>query len=471
MCLIVESGPSNRVEPSVLKKFPIKEVKMHNSVGDAWLVNSGKVYDVSGWKEHPGGRVIFSHAGEDCTDIFTAFHPASARDVMPRFLIGELDQSSAEYINNRRKKLHKAYREVRGQLVEAGLFNGSKLYFLWKFVSNIATALAGWALIAWPEGGVLAHLLGGFFMAIFWQQGGWLGHDFGHNQVFKNRAYNDIAGIFTGNFLVGLARSWWDDKHHYHHAVPNTTAVPERANVIARKGDPDIDTMPLIAWTQDQAKSAVGNPFHTWMVKHQTYLYVPFLMLGRLSWVMQSFTYVFRYDVMWGSIRYNNSYKPGSWESRMIFWEKVGLLFHYLWTFVLFKPLGPVEGPLIFVYAQALSGIFLAIVFALGHNGMTQFPSEEDYPDFWTLQVTTTRNVFSTYFADWFCGGLQHQVEHHLFPTLPRHNLGEANRIVKRMCKEHGVSYHETTMWEGTKEVFSFLKQMSVEFMDSDHIM
>ncbi len=84
--------------------------------------SKGKVYDISGWKGHPGGRVLFSHVGEDCTDIFTAFHPASSYNVLSRFLIGELDKPSLEELTNKREELQKAYRRLRIQLMAAGLF-------------------------------------------------------------------------------------------------------------------------------------------------------------------------------------------------------------------------------------------------------------------------------------------------------------------------------------------------------------
>ncbi len=234
---------------------------------------------------------------------------------------------------------------------------------------------------------------------------------------------------------------------------------------MARKGDPDIDTMPLIAWTPEQAKTATTNAFHTWMVKHQSELYIPFLLLGRLTWVMQSFTYAFGYNVMWGNVRYDNVYTP-NYRGPLMLAEKIGLLLHYWWNYMVFKTLGPVEGPLIFLFSQTLSGFFLAAVFTLGHNGMPVYPSEKDYPDFWTLQVSTTRNIYPSPFVNWFCGGLQHQVEHHLFPTLPRHNLGEAYKLVKEMCKRQNVSYHEASMLEGSKEVFRYLKHVSLEFLE-----
>ena len=117
-----------------------------------------------------------------------------------------------------------------------------------------------------------------------------------------------------------------------------------------------------------------------------------------------------------------------------------------------------------FVLAQTSCGIMLATVFGLGHNGMAVYPADER-PDFWKLQVSTTRNVTSTPFVDWFCGGLQYQVDHHLFPSLPRHNLGKVNKLVQLFCKENNVTYHEASMWDGTIEVLTHLDKVSEEFI------
>ena len=88
-------------------------------------------------------------------------------------------------------------------------------------------------------------------------------------------------------------------------------------------------------------------------------------------------------------------------------------------------------------------GLSLALVFGLGHNGMAVYDAAHR-PDYWKLQVTTTRNVTqdSLGFVHWFCGGLDYQVEHHLFPTMPRHHLAECNRRVRKFCKDYGVTYH-----------------------------
>jgi fatty acid desaturase len=117
-----------------------------------------------------------------------------------------------------------------------------------------------------------------------------------------------------------------------------------------------------------------------------------------------------------------------------------------------------------FLLAQTLCGLFLALVFGLGHNGMAVYNADER-PDFWKLQVTTTRNVTSNLFVDWFCGGLQYQVDHHLFPSLPRHNLGKAHQLVRSFCKEQGVTYHEAGMLDGNIEVLQHLGEVTKEFI------
>ena len=88
-------------------------------------------------------------------------------------------------------------------------------------------------------------------------------------------------------------------------------------------------------------------------------------------------------------------------------------------------------------------------------------------PDYWKLQVTTTRNVTqdSLGFVHWFCGGLDYQVEHHLFPTVPRHHLKKVNELTMACCAARGVTYHEASLVDGTVEVLKHLKDIAEEFV------
>ena len=144
--------------------------------------------------------------------------------------------------------------------------------------------------------------------------------------------------------------------------------------------------------------------------------------------------------------------------------ERIGLILHYCWLGAVLYQMPFLNAFAYFMVSQTSCGLFLATVFGLGHNGMAVYPADER-PDFWKLQVSTTRNVTSNFFVDWFCGGLQYQVDHHLFPMLPRHNLPKVHTLVESFCKDQGVTYHEANMWDGTVEVLSHLDKVSAEFI------
>ncbi|PHT33670.1 Cytochrome b5 isoform A [Capsicum baccatum] len=83
--------------PTLTKLFTMEEAAQHNTKDDCWVVIDGKVYDVSSYlDEHPGGDdVVLAVTGQDATDEFEdAGHSKSARELMEKFFIGELDPTS-----------------------------------------------------------------------------------------------------------------------------------------------------------------------------------------------------------------------------------------------------------------------------------------------------------------------------------------------------------------------------------------
>ena len=71
----------------------------------------------------------------------------------------------------------------------------------------------------------------------------------------------------------------------------------------------------------------------------------------------------------------------------------------------------------------------------------------DDQTDFLRRQVLTSRNVRGSWLVDFALGGLNYQIEHHLFPSMPRPNLRRSQAIVKEFCRQHGLTYCETTLW------------------------
>lgn len=445
------------------RKISLEELSAHRTPNDAWVSYRNKVYDISNWNDHPGGSVIFTHAGDDCTDIFAAFHPSTATQWLEKFEIGVLDESiipSGLYANKlkpeQQKEFERGYRELRAQILKAGLFNANIGYYIYKIASNLLIAAVA-AACAMYSNSFAVQMIGAVIMGLFWQQCGWLAHDFLHHQVFKTRAYGDLMGVVVGNLFQGFSVQWWKTKHNSHHAVPNLEAsTPDSAD-----GDPDIDTMPILAWTLRMAKLAENSPFGRFMIAHQALFYFPVLLLARISWAHQSWVYVF------GGYG-QHSIKLAEMDRKKMAYpvlEKVGLLGHYACLLYILSYMPVVNAICYFLVASCSCGLFLATVFGLGHNGMSVYPANQR-PDFWKLQVTTTRNVASNVLVDWFCGGLQYQVDHHLFPMIPRHNLAKVHTLVESFCKEHNVHYHEADMWVGTKEVLNHLAHVSKEFAE-----
>jgi len=366
-----------------------------------------------------------SYAGMDATDIFEAFHDSSSYKLLPSFYIGDVrDYKVSESLLS--------HRNMKELLKQENLYDASSLYYVYKFLSNV-TLLSLSIFVAANYESSWRILISGILMALFWQQCGWLAHDFLHHQVFKTRKWNNYMGYLVGNVFQGFSCCWWKSKHNLHHATPNVAGF-----------DPDIDTMPLLTWSEKLIDGEVdGLP--SFLLKYQYIVYVPLLSAARLSWLIQSFLYA-------------KSKAPKTKQFPEVFW----LVVHYTWYLaVMICYMSFTESLLFFLTSQAFTGLFLAAAFSLNHNGMIIYKSGiQGEMDFNKLQVSTGRDVTGA-FAGWFMGGLNFQIEHHLFPRVPRHNLPKVQRLVVPACAKYGITYHITDFWVGTKETFAKLYSVS----------
>ena len=448
------------------RKISWSEVQKHREPSDAWVVYHNKVYDVSNWHEHPGGGVIFTHAGDDMTDIFAAFHAAGSSAMMKPFYIGDLVDTPKDA---QQIAFEKGYRDLRGKLVMMGMFKSNPLFYVYKCLSNQLLWAVACAMVYYSDN-MLVHAASAMLLGLFFQQCGWLAHDFLHHQVFSKRRYGDYGGIYWGNLMQGYSVQWWKNKHNGHHAVPNL----HNSTAASQDGDPDIDTMPLLAWSIQQAQSyrqlhdGKDTGFVKFMIRHQAIFYFPILLLARLSWLNESFKTAFGL----GASTENAALELKAKGLQYPMLEKLGIVLHYAWMFTVSSGFGRFSlaySVAYFMLATCFCGLVLALVFGLGHNGMATYDANAR-PDFWKLQVTTTRNITGGHgipqvFVDWFCGGLQYQVDHHLFPLLPRHNLKKTHDLVRSFCKEWNVHYHEADLVDGTVEVLRHLATVADKFV------
>jgi len=451
-------------------KYTWEQVKEHTSPEDAWVVYHNKVYDVSDWHEHPGGGVIFTHAGDDMTDIFAAFHAPGSHAMIKRFYIGDLIPESVTHKDARQIAFEKGYRDLRSKLIMMGFFKSSKVFYAYKCAFNMGMWATVCALVHFSDSNTV-HAAASLLLGLFYQQCGWLAHDFLHHQVFQKRKYGDMLGIFWGNLMQGYSMQWWKNKHNGHHAVTNL----HNSSATAQDGDPDIDTMPLLAWSMNQARSfrelqedGQDSKFVKFMIRYQVITYFPILLLARISWLNESFKTAFGL----GASSANAELEMKRRGLQYPLMERTGIVLHYIWVLALCSGFGTfsiLKSLAFFFTATCSCGFLLALVFGLGHNGMPTYDADSR-PDFWKLQVTTSRNItgghgIPQFFVDWFCGGLQYQVDHHLFPMMPRHNLKKTHELIASFCRQWDVKYHEADIWDGTIEVLQHLKHVSDDFI------
>ncbi|KQT93838.1 hypothetical protein ASG49_02395 [Marmoricola sp. Leaf446] len=277
-------------------------------------------------------------------------------------------------------------------------------------VALVLTALVVVAMVVWRDSWWL--LLGAPVLAVLSTQYGFLGHDIGHRQVTRGRVATRVLGIGVGNGLAGLSYGWWVAKHNAHHAHPNDLAT-----------DPDVAVGALV-WDADQAEERRGG-FVGWVTRHQAALFVPMLLGEAFALHVSSVRELFR---------------PGLRDR----WAEATLLVAHLAAYVLLlvTTLTWAQAIVFGLVHKMLQGLYLGLSFAPGHKGMpTLGPVEAADP--LLRQVLTSRNIRGGRFVDAALGGLNYQIEHHLFPSMPRSNLRHAQPVVRRFCAERGVPYAE----------------------------
>ena len=110
-----------------------------------------------------------------------------------------------------------------------------------------------------------------------------------------------------------------------------------------------------------------------------------------------------------------------------------------------FFVLPPVKAVVFILVQQGLFGFYLGCSFAPNHKGMPVLAAS-DKTDFLRRQVLTSRNVRGGWLTDFALGGLNYQIEHHLFPSMPRPNLRRAQALVAAFCADRGVPYARTSL-------------------------
>ena len=309
-----------------------------------------------------------------------------------------------------------AYRRLRRAVIEAGLLDRRYGYYLWRILLSFGFVAGALSLaFAVPEGlgwSVLVTLALGFAFA----QVAMVGHDSGHHAVFRRATPNWALGQLAFTLTLGLSFWYWRNRHNQHHTETNDEV-----------DDPDLTGGGLFTLVEREAASRRG--WRRWVVRRQAYLFWPAVTFA-LSIMIRIEAWIFAFKQLKGGRR---QVEIALLVLHNVIWSLPALALGWDWLVV-------------YVGAQMVAGLYLSMIIAPNHKGMPMWAAGQKLT-FLERQVLSTRNITPGPLTDFLFGGLNYQIEHHLFPTIPRANMGKAREIVRPFCAAQGLPYEEVGAW------------------------
>jgi fatty acid desaturase len=323
------------------------------------------------------------------------------------------------------------FTQLAARVQQAGLMRRRYGYYWAKLVLLPATLAATCVLFYWI-GDTWWQLLTAVAFAVIFTQIAFLGHDAAHRQIFVSGRRNDWTSLIIGDLLVGMSYGWWRHKHTRHHANPNKLGA-----------DPDIE-LPVISFTPEQANRR-RNPITNWLISHQGVFFFPILLLEGISLHASSVARVLAREPV---------------ERRWI--EISFLLVRFAgYLTLVFLVLSPGVGAAFLAVQLGVFGFYMGASFAPNHKGMPLVPSDIKL-DFLRRQVIMSRNIRGNRIIDTLMGGLNYQIEHHLFPSMPRPHLRRAAPMIEAYCRELGVPYAQTGLFHSYGIVLRYINRVGL---------
>jgi len=432
-----DSGGDERV-------YTLAEVAEHDSADDLWLAIDGGVYDVTPYLDaHPGGHVIATWAGRDASAPFGAWHDASVRRKLARFRVGRYDAPPVD-------EFERDKRALLAECERRGWYDTDWSVYAYEIAVPTALFVACCALLAltstWQ-----AHAVAGLCLAVCWHQAAFVGHDLMHSSVFDTRFKNHVAGLLCGNALAGISAIWWKYTHDMHHCVPNNWAL-----------DPDITHMPVFAVTEKMflhARARRLTPAQERVLKiavpAQFLVYIPVMFVARFNLFFQSLHMLF-----WSKTVMSMPWQRVHISPRMLLAERLSLLAFYAYYGALMY-LSYVNGGgaramwAFFAASHGYMGI-LHVQITLSHWERPMNINAEKNArelDWWYQQIVTARNIEPTAWNNWYFGGLNMQIEHHIAPRVTRHNLFKMAPLARAFCAKYNIPYCQSGVFRAVSDV------------------
>ena len=308
-----------------------------------------------------------------------------------------------------------------------GLLDRRPAYYRVKITLTIFAFFAAWSLFV-VVGNSWKTLAVAPLVGVMFTQLGFIGHDAGHNQVFGARRRNRMLGLTVGNALIGLSFGWWVPKHNAHHAHPNEMGR-----------DPDIgEGLPLAS---PDAPADGRGPVALWMARWQAPLFFPLMLLRSSGMHVLGIQRLLRRRDHASAV-----------EASLLLLHAALYLTVVLWV------LSPLKALAFIVVQQAVFSVYLGISFAPNHKGMPIIDSAAK-AGFARRQVVTARNISGGPLTTFMLGGLNRQIEHHLFPSMPRPNLRRVEGLVRDFCVTTDLGYCEDSFVGSFRQIVHHLSE------------
>ena len=327
------------------------------------------------------------------------------------------------------------YSQLLKSVQQAGLMKRRYGYYAVK-VSLMMLALAAIVVGVIALGNSWLQLLFAALLGLVFAHFGFLGHDAAHRQIFVSGKANHRAGLVLGTLCSGMSLAWWNSKHNKHHAAPNQITK-----------DPDIE--PSVLHFYPVATKPSRSRLATFFRLRQGWFFFPLLTLEGVNLHAQSFAV--------GFSRRSGKWQPMEMTLLIVRWAA--------YLSLLLIVLSPGKAAAFLGLQLAVVGVYLGCTFAPNHKGMPVLPADARI-DFMRRQVLMSRNISGNHFTTFAMGGLNYQIEHHLFPSMPRPNLRRAQRIVRPYCDDNDVTYTETTLRRSYGIVVRYLNEVGLRAGD-----
>lgn len=246
------------------------------------------------------------------------------------------------------------------------------------------------------------------------------GHTASHHAISNKSWLDEFITYFDFAFFLGVSGKYWKHKHIVvHHPHPNIIGV-----------DDDADLMPIFTLNKNDVAQAKG--FRRWWYRHQGYFF-PVVLLGN------SFGVAFKgWRFLLKDLFDEQRRDKESWI------DLACLLSHWaLWTIIPIFIFGFANVATFFVIQMFIMSYVMFALFAPAHypDDAIQITSDATRDNYLMLQTATAVNFETGPIGRLLCGGVDYQLEHHLFPWISPRHYPALSPILKTFCEENGYPY------------------------------